>query len=236
VAAASPGSQEQTDALAAAKRKSAAYLAAKATVEAAKAARAATVAPPTTVTAPLEADAAAKKSAYTTARATAAGAITGWGPKDVTDSKPYRDAVDAVGTLLDDYVKKAGPGTDIDQLDDALVNAVTARRQARADLAKLGANPALAAFDPVDKAQDDWVDAARTIGHTRGRTRRLQKFVDLVKGLPPIVPLTKYARDNPYKPEEFYAETYSLWITEPAFLKANYPTLFDFFDKGDYLK
>jgi hypothetical protein len=186
-AAAAPGSQEQTDASAAAKRKAAAFRAAKATADAAKAAQAAT-AVPATVTAPLEADAVAKKSAYTTARAAAVGAITAWGAKDVTDSKPYRDAVDAVGALLDDYVKKAGQGTDIDKLDDALVSAVTARRQARADLAKLGANPALAAFDPVDKAQDDWVDAARTFGHTRGRTRRLQRFVDLVKGPPPILP------------------------------------------------
>ncbi len=234
-AAAPPGSQEQKDALAAAQQKGAAYVAAKAKAEAAKAASAATIVP-TTVTVPLVADAVAKKGAYAAARDAAVAAISAWSAKEVSDSQPYRDAADAVCALLDDYVKRAGPGTDIDKLDDTLVMAVAARKQARADLAKLGPNPALAAFDPVDQAQDDWVSAARTAAHTRGRTRRLQKFVDLVKGPPPIVPLTQYARDNPYKPEEFYAETYSLWIAEPAFLKTNYPTLFDFFDKGDYAR
>jgi len=49
--------------------------------------------------------------------------------------------------------------------------------------------------------------------------------------------VTKYAQGNwPDKPEEFYAETYSLWLIEPDFLKSNYPDLFNFFDSGDYVK
>ena len=143
----------------------------------------------------------------------------------------------SIAKLIVDYVVKARPGGAVDTLDAALLAAVEQRKQARADLAKAGANPALAAFAPVDSAQDDWVDAARMLGHTRGRTRRLQKFVDLIKGPPPIEPPTEYARKNmPFKPQEFYAETYSLWITEPSFLKANYPKLFDFFESGDYAK
>ena len=74
------------------------------------------------------------------------------------------------------------------------------------------------------------------LAHTQGRSLRLQKFVDLVN-TSKLTPVTKDAKDNwPYKPEEFYAESYWLWFNEPAFLKANDKPIFDFFDGKDYLK
>jgi|GEM_PF-2459112 len=229
VSAAAPGTQKQKDAYAK-------YRSAKSAADTAKAAFQGTVVG-SKVTAPVEADVAAKKKAYDAAYGAAKSAASGWAANEIADSAAYRAAVDAVAKLVADYVLKAQPGGGVDTLDAALLAAVEQRKQARADLAKAGTNPALAAFAPVDSAQDDWVDAARMLGHTRGRTRRLQKFVDLIKGPPPIEPPTAYARANlPFKPEEFYAEAYSLWITEPDFLKKNYPTLFNFFASGDYEK
>jgi hypothetical protein len=233
---AAPGSAEAAAEAAEYKTRKATYDTAASAAKTAKGALAATRVD-STVIKPLETDLAAKKKAYAAARKTADAGTPGYPVADATASLAYRSAIDDLAKLLEDYEKKAQPGTDLDPLDDALLAAVAARKQARADLAKAaGKNPALADYAAVDAAQDDWVAAVRALGHTRGRTRRLQKFVDLVNASG-IVPLTAYARANwPFKPEEFYAETYSLWLTEPVFLKNNYPALFDFFDKGDYAK
>jgi hypothetical protein len=230
-AAGTPGAQKSIDEYT---RRRKAYDAAASAATRTKAAHAATLVP-TTVLAPLESDVRTRKTVGDAARKGAISAMATANAKDVADSLPYRSAVDAVATAIDDYVSKARPGTELDPLDAALAAARSAREQARASLAKLSpANPALAGFAPVEAAEDDWATAARALGHTRGRTRRLQKFVDLVT-TSGIRPLTPYARDSwPDKPEEFYAETYSLWLTEPDFLKTNYPLLFNFFESGDY--
>jgi len=68
------------------------------------------------------------------------------------------------------------------------------------------------------------------------QTQRLVKFVNLVnaKG---IIPFTTDSAENwPQKPDEFYAEAYSLWLAHPEFLKRNYLPIFDFFESGDYQK
>lgn len=97
-------------------------------------------------------------------------------------------------------------------------------------------NPALAAFATVEAAQDEWEDVLRALAHSRGRSLRLDKFVTIVKAAS-IIPFTTYARENwPYKPQEFYAEAYSLWLTDPEFLKKEYAPVFNFFDSGDYEK
>jgi hypothetical protein len=69
-----------------------------------------------------------------------------------------------------------------------------------------------------------------------GNTNRLQKFITLVKN-ENIRKFTKYSADSwAQHPEEFYAEAYSLWLTDPTFLQNNYPTVFAFFENGDYLR
>jgi hypothetical protein len=71
---------------------------------------------------------------------------------------------------------------------------------------------------------------------TTGNTKRLQKFIDLVKANG-IRRFTKYSAENwPSKPGEFYAEAYSLWLTDPTFLHTNYPAVHDFFAHGDYMR
>jgi hypothetical protein len=192
-----------------------------------------------TVVKPLRDAVKAKGTAFDTALATATAAAKSYGAQEATDSTAYRAAVAAAKPAVDDYLKQSAPGTggDLDALDDALTTAVAARDTARNTLkAASGTNPALNDFAPVDTALDEWVVAARTLAHAPGRSLRLQKFVDLVN-TNNLTPVTQYAKDNwPHKPEEFYAESYSLWLNEPAFLKANYKPIFDFFDSGDYLK
>jgi hypothetical protein len=78
--------------------------------------------------------------------------------------------------------------------------------------------------------------SVRTLAHTQGRSLRLHKFVTVVNANN-ITPFTKYAQNNwPYKPQEFYAEAYSLWLTDPGFLEHNYKPVVDFFGSPDYQK
>ena len=177
-----------------------------------------------------------KKTAADAALKAAASTAKGFAAGEVSDSAAYRTAVDAAEAALVDYAKKS-TGGDLDVLDDALVAAVAARDAERTKLTAASAgNPALAAFAAVETAQNEWEDALRTLAHTRGRSLRLDKFVTVVNTAK-ITPFTQYARDNwPYKPQEFYAEAYSLWLTDPEFVKTQYKPVFDFFDGGDYEK
>jgi len=64
----------------------------------------------------------------------------------------------------------------------------------------------------------------------------VQKFVDLVTAKK-ILPFTNYAKENwPFNPDEFYAEAYALWLTDPEFLSTNYSDVYNFFQTGDYRK
>ena len=67
-------------------------------------------------------------------------------------------------------------------------------------------------------------------------SKRVQDFVEFVT-LDRIPPLTQYAKDNwPFQPEEFFAEAYSLWLTDPEYMEANAKPLLDWFIAGNYLK
>ena len=77
---------------------------------------------------------------------------------------------------------------------------------------------------------------AATIGSYKSAadSKRVLEFVEFVT-LKRIPPLTQYVRDNwPSKPEEFFAEAYSLWRTDPEYLKANAKPLYDWFTAGHY--
>jgi hypothetical protein len=65
-------------------------------------------------------------------------------------------------------------------------------------------------------------------------SKRVQKFIEFVT-LNRIPPLTQYAKNNwPSKPEEFFAEAYALWRTNPEYLNANAKPLYDWFTAGHY--
>jgi hypothetical protein len=132
--------------------------------------------------------------------------------------------------------KAAVDGADIDVEDEEVLKAFKKRDAERTALLKAAAkNPAPGAFDAAVTAQEAWFTAERTQAHAQKRTARLQKFVDFVT-INSISPFTPYAKKNwPFKPAEFYAEAYSLWLTDPAYLKTNAKVLFDWFAKGSYL-
>ena len=68
-------------------------------------------------------------------------------------------------------------------------------------------------------------------GYESLRVERFVKFVTANK----IQPFTPYARDNwPDKPQEFFAEAYSLWLTDPSFLKSQHEKLYQWFAAGSY--
>jgi hypothetical protein len=91
-----------------------------------------------------------------------------------------------------------------------------------------------------EKASTREQEEARKLESTRApgsdRTRRLQKFIDLVNANN-IRRFTQYSAQNwQQNPEEFYAEAYSLWLVDPAFVRTYYKVVYDFFQSGEYLK
>jgi hypothetical protein len=190
-----------------------------------------------TVVKGLETDAKTKQGAATAALATADAAATGWSAGDLPASQAYRQAVAAVEAAIGAYAKDVGAGKSVAKADVDLLAVVAARDTAREALKKsAAANPAPGVYAAVETAQAEAIDALRTVAHTRGRTLRLQRFKDVVDKNK-ITPFTQYARDNwPYNPEEFYAEAYALWLTDPTFVMTSYKPIFDFFDTGDYTK
>ncbi|MGH3765199.1 MAG: hypothetical protein ACRDS0_01530 [Pseudonocardiaceae bacterium] len=94
----------------------------------------------------------------------------------------------------------------------------------------------VAAKEDALKREGEASDKLKDTSATSGHTKRLQKFIDLVK-TGDIRRFTQYSADNwPGHPEEFYAEAYSLWLVDPAFLSINYRVVYNFFQSGDYLR
>jgi hypothetical protein len=90
--------------------------------------------------------------------------------------------------------------------------------------------------DAIKHKQEEEAKLGATRDPSTGNTLRLQKFVNLVT-TNNIRPFTAYAAQNwPQQPDEFYAEAYSLWLVDPAFMQTNYKIVYDFFQNGDYLK
>ena len=189
------------------------------------------------VVTPLKADAAAKKTAAAQALAAATAAIGALAAADVGTSKAYLAAVEATAKAIEAFTKGAAAKGDIEDLEKPALAQVEVRDQARSALAKAApTHPALAPLNLAATAQDAWLEAERTAARAPQRTRRVQKFVDLVTANA-IAPFTEYARKNwPFRPQEFYAESYALWLADPAFLSANYKIVYDFFQTGEYRK
>jgi hypothetical protein len=191
---------------------------------------------PAAVLASFKTDAETKQKASAKAFQTAKKAADGFSPDDQTASESYRQAVEAVETSIGDLMTAAGNlDTALDPLTDtAQANAETRKQERAALTAAAAGNPALTAFAPVETAQDAALAAVLLFAYGTRRTARVHAFVTFV-GSKKIKPLTKYAQENwPHKPEEFYAEVYGLWRTDPTFLKSNYPDLFTWFEGGKY--
>jgi Domain of unknown function (DUF4157) len=184
-------------------------------------------------------------------------ALAGWAKlkgAQKTASKAFVDAFHAVSRAIE-AMREAPDATKAEPLRQEARAAVAARDK-RKD-AVPDSNPALALFGPALNAQDAYLAAAEALlsgrqavettktraeaasDPTGKRSARLQRFVEFV-GKPrikPIKPITQYAQDNwPAKPEEFYAEAFSIWRTDPKFLSSASPDLKKWFDDGEHLK
>jgi hypothetical protein len=109
---------------------------------------------------------------------------------------------------------------DVEQAKRAALDAANLNAAAKQELAQFCRPPASS------------IESSKSAGDSK----RVLEFVEFVT-LKKIPPLTQYAKDNwPSKPEEFFAEAYSLWRTDPEYLKANAMPLYDWFVEGNYLK
>lgn len=188
-------------------------------------------------TAALQTDSQAKKTNFDTALATAQTAASKFVAADATAAASFIQAISDATKAISDYVTAAAvDGADVDAEDQKVLKAFEKRDAESTALLKAAPkNPAPGAFGATVTAQDTWFTAERTQAHAQKRTARLQKFVEFVT-TNSISPFTPYAKKNwPFKPGEFYAEAYSLWRTDPVYLKTNAQLLFDWFEKGSYL-
>ena len=164
-----------------------------------------------------------------------------------TAAAAYRDAVKKATTAIEAF---ADDTSDADHPDTEkpAADAITARN---AELAKLPkGSPAGGDFAKLSKAQDDWFAAALKRAAARAAlsakrtalakaggiddSARMQAFVAFVTK-ESIPRLTKYAEDNwPGKPDEFFAEAYSLWLNDPEYLQSQAPKLKAWFDAGKH--
>lgn len=171
----------------------------------------------------------AARTALTTARAAAGSSA---------ESQPLRDAVADAVKKLDGAAKAIGTKNDPTKEDtsaDALASADEAVKAAAAARDGMpAADPALAALEPVQTALQAWLDALQAALDKGDRPRRVQAFVEFVEANH-IEPFTAYARDNwPDKPDEFYAEAYTLFLNDPAWMQRNQAALHGWFTAGSH--
>jgi hypothetical protein len=175
---------------------------------------------------------ASMKAAYDAAKAIITGA-------DV-DSTDYRSALtsaeDAIIKFYDENAATDVTESEADSARSVGEGAIAERNSKRADLAQKDPNnTALTTLMPVETAQDSFFKAATVLASNKAMNLSVKRFYDLVtsKGISPN--LTKYAADNwPHKPEEFYAEAYSFFVTRPKDLEAHSKDLYDWFVAGKY--
>ena len=186
---------------------------------------------------PLQSKAAAESAAAASALAAAKSAMQTLTTPEAQSSSAYARAVEETAAAIAAFPAAAQSGTSVEDLEKAVLQKADSRNKARDQLkAQSAAHKALAPLDLAAKAQDRWFEAERILIRGGERTRRLQKFIELVTANN-IRRFTKYSADNwQLKPGEFYAEAYSLWLADPDFLKNNYKVVYDFFQNGDYRK
>ncbi|WP_437565830.1 eCIS core domain-containing protein [Sorangium sp. So ce542] len=212
-----------------------AYVSARAAANRATAARVATEIPAAQATA-LQTAATNAERDFRRALAAATATAGAYTAAQTTESAGYRDAIAAMVRALEGYRDARSHASDIIR-EDAITTAQTARNTERSALQRRSpTHAALGDFAPVDTALDQWWEALRMSRNADHQPLRVQRFVEHVTRNG-ITPLTTYARRSwPHRPEEFFAETYALWRTDPAALRTHYPLLYEYFESGTYLR
>jgi hypothetical protein len=109
---------------------------------------------------------------------------------------------------------------------------------ARFEVERLKNDAVAAAWLEVHNRQKKWVEAIEKYLEEKGK-KNLTGFIDVVtknnlarKG---YVPFTDYVAANwPTKPQEFFAQSFHTWRTNPNYMKNNMKPLFDWFEKGGH--
>lgn len=138
----------------------------------------------------------------------------------------------AAGQVQESASRQAERRSAQEKLDKATTTATKKRWQQK--IGKFDADLAQQSDVATDqKAQETNLKAkeAEVIAmDTAGQSDRLKKFMTLVNNNH-ILPITDYAATGD---REFYAEAYSLWLTDRTFMRNNYRVIFEFFENGDY--
>jgi hypothetical protein len=189
---------------------------------------------------PLINEATTMKTSAANSLSAAKTAVQALRPDEVQSSAAYVKAIEDASAAITSFALdvQAGKGT-IEDLELVVLKSLFDRDRARFELWKPQpprghTHRAIFPLDRAVQVQDAWFEAERVLARARQRTRRLQKFIDLVTANK-IRRFTQYSVENwQLKPGEFYAEAYSLWLVDPEFVKTNYRVVYDFFQSGDY--
>jgi hypothetical protein len=159
---------------------------------------------------------------------------------DNAESADYRASLtateNAIKTFYDENALVDVKEVVADAAKSVVDSAITDRNNKRDALNKLNPkNKVTSATTALESAQDVFFKAATVVTFNKSMNLSVRKFYDVVigNGIPPS--LTKYAAENwPHKPEEFYAEAYSFFITKPRDLETYSKVLYDWFKAGSY--
>ena len=152
----------------------------------------------------------------------------------------YSAAVDAVGAAILRFHaqtdEKKLTEEEIDPLIEVVKQWVEKRNQEEAKLKQAHSkNTTVGMYFNVVQAQNAYFEAAKVQALAHDRKAVVQKFINFVNNNKIDPNITPYALDSwPHKPEEFYAEAYSFFVTDKPRLIRHSKILFDWFEQGHY--
>ncbi|MEO6732287.1 MAG: DUF4157 domain-containing protein [Ferruginibacter sp.] len=184
----------------------------------------------------LKTDAAGKLSAMQTSYTAAEPAIK----KDDAESSDYRTSLttaeNAIKTFYDENVTADVDEKTAESAKSVVDSVILDRNKKRDALNKLNpANTFTSATTALETAQETCFKSATQVALNKSMNLSVKRFYDFVikNGISPA--LTPYAAENwPHKPEEFYAEAYSFFVTKPKDLEAFSKDLYEWFKAGSY--
>ncbi|MEB2773764.1 DUF4157 domain-containing protein [Algoriphagus sp. D3-2-R+10] len=176
------------------------------------------------------------KTDHDTALASSKGKIT-TEMTDLDEAKQYATSVESLSTEIDSFYTETKDQdkseSEVETLIVEINKLIETRGQAFEALSKKdGSHPLLTILPSFEKYQDTFFHMAKANALAHERSARVQKFVEFVEANN-IQPISDYARKNwPHKPEEFYAEAYSFWVSNK--LNTISPELQKWFDGKKY--
>jgi hypothetical protein len=184
----------------------------------------------------LKKDAAAKLTTMEAAYASAGSTLN----MDNAESADYRASVkstqEAVKKFNDENVTADVDEATAEVAKSEVDNAIKERNDKKDALNKANPkNTVTSSVAALEATQDSFFKAAVLVAFNKSMNLAVRKFYDFVikNNISPA--LTPYAEKNwPHKPEEFYAEAYSFFVTKPKELETYSKALYDWFKAGNY--